>query len=220
MHTTIQYFRSSHQLAKNCIENIYHFWAVKPRRSGRGYKAGLSESVIRNFFGPQDLWAGSRKAKPLSFSSAEVKRLREEPSEEIRVKPTRPLYGREDVNVAVLIRMGVSEAPVSVAPPLFLHRRIFRLSLTLLLDKNKLTSWFRRLRRNSRSKFESSFFKGQAPHKAAKRAEPPRFLFVPSPLAEPDFLSDVQVNTPKTPAVHSHTNSSPTRFARAGICIF
>jgi hypothetical protein len=68
---------------------IYHFWAVKPRRSGRGYEAGLSESVILNFFRPQDLWAGSAKVKPLSFSSAEVKRLWEEPSEEIRVKPTR-----------------------------------------------------------------------------------------------------------------------------------
>jgi hypothetical protein len=131
------------------------------------------------------------------------------------------------ITVAVLIRMGcqtpaacVGSASFRSPAPFFLHRRIFRLSLTLLLDKNKLTLWFRRLRRNSRSKFESSFFKGQAPHKAAKRAEPPRFLLVPSPLAEPDFLSDVQVNTPKTPAVHSHTNSSPTRFARAGICIF
>jgi hypothetical protein len=68
---------------------IYNFWAVKPRRSGRRYKACLSESVILNFFRPQDLWAGSPKVKPLSFSSAEVKRLWEEPTEEIRVKPTR-----------------------------------------------------------------------------------------------------------------------------------
>jgi hypothetical protein len=83
---------------------------------------------------------------------------------------------------------------------------MFRLSLTLLLDKNKLMLWFRRLRRNSRSKFKSSFLKGQAPHKAAKRAEPPRFLLFP--LAEPDFLSDVQVNTPQTPAVHSHTTQA------------
>jgi hypothetical protein len=63
---------------------ICHFWAVKPRRSGRGYKARLSESVILNFFRPQDLWAGSPKVKPLSFSSAEVKRLWEEPIEDSR----------------------------------------------------------------------------------------------------------------------------------------
>jgi len=76
-------------VASRSTDAVYHFWAVKPRRSGRGYKAGLSESVIRNFFRPQDLWAGSAKVKPLSFSSAEVKRLWGEPSEEIRVKPTR-----------------------------------------------------------------------------------------------------------------------------------
>jgi hypothetical protein len=44
-------------------KDYYHFWAVKPRRSGRGYKACPSESVIRNFFRPQDLWAGSAKVR-------------------------------------------------------------------------------------------------------------------------------------------------------------
>jgi hypothetical protein len=102
--------------------------------------------------------------------------------------------------------------------PFFLHRRIFRLSLTLLLDKNKLMLWFRRLRRNSRSKFESSFSKRPSSALGSEEGEPPRFLFVPSPLTEPDFLSDVQVNTPKSGSQSHH--SSPTRFARVGICIF
>ena len=35
-------------------------------------------------------------------------------------------------------------------PPLLLHKKIFRLSLTLPIDKNKLALRFRRLRRDSR----------------------------------------------------------------------
>jgi len=106
--------------------------------------------------------------------------------------------------VRPIIRMGCQPSAACVAsairsPALFLHKRIFRLSLTLLLDKNKLMLWFRRLRRNSRSKFKGSFLKGQAPHQAPRGQNLfGSFLF---PLAEPDFLSDVQVNTPKTPAV-------------------
>ena len=100
----------------------------------------------------------------------------------------------------------VWQAPVSAAPPFFLHKRILRLSLTPLLDKNKLLLWFRRLRRNSRSKFKSSLLKGQAPHQALRGQNLlGSFSF---PRAEPDFLSDVQVNTPQTPAVHSHTTQA------------
>jgi hypothetical protein len=117
--------------------------------------------------------------------------------------------------VAALIRMGWPDScrmcqkrQFPQPRPFFLHRRIFRLSLTLLLDKNKLMLWFRRLRRNSRSKFESSFSKRPSSALGSEEGEPPRFLFVPSPLTEPDFLSDVQVNTPKTPAVHSHTTQA------------
>jgi hypothetical protein len=66
--------------------------------------------------------------------------------------------------------------------------------------------WFRRLRRDSRSQFKSSFFKGQAPHQAL-RGQNLLGSFL-SPRAEPDFLSDVQVNIPQTPAVHSHTTQA------------
>jgi hypothetical protein len=101
----------------------------------------------------------------------------------------------------------VWQAPFSAALPLpFLHKRIFRLSLTLLLDKNKLMLSFRRLRRNSRSKFESSFLKGKLRIRQLRGQNLlGSFLF---PLAEPDFLSDVQVDTPKTPAVHRHTTQA------------
>ena len=87
-----------------------------------------------------------------------------------------------------------------------MHKRIFRLSLTPLLGKNKLTLWFRRLRRDFRFEVQRQFLLRLSSASGAKRAEPPRFLFVP--LAEPDFLSDVQVNTPKTPAVHSYTTQA------------
>ena len=111
----------------------------------------------------------------------------------------------EIFTVAVLVSMGCQPSAACVAsaifrsPAPFLHKRIFRLSLTLLLDKNKLMLSFRRLRRNSRSKFESSFLKGKLRIRQLRGQNLlGSFLF---PLAEPDFLSDVQVNTPKTPAV-------------------
>ncbi len=42
-------------------------------------------------------------------------------------------------------------------PPLFLHKRICQLSLTLPLDKNKLMLRFRRLRRDSRFSVQAQF---------------------------------------------------------------
>jgi hypothetical protein len=47
-------------------------------------------------------------------------------------------------------RFCARSAPSPPAPPLFLHKRIFRFSLTPVLDKNKLMLRFRRLRRDSR----------------------------------------------------------------------
>jgi len=58
--------------------------------------------------------------------------------------------------------------------------------------------------------FKRSFFKGKAPRQAlkkgAKRAQPPGSFVLP--LAEPDFLSDVQVDLRITPAATSHTTQA------------
>ena len=130
----------------------------------------------------------------------------------------------EIFTVAVLVSMGCQPSAACVArasfcsPAPFLHKRIFRLSLTLLLDKNKLMLSFRRLRRNSRSKFESSFLKGKLRIRQLKRAEPPRFLFVPSRGARLPVRRTGQ-HTQDASGSQAH-HSSPTRFARVGICIF
>jgi hypothetical protein len=45
----------------------------------------------------------------------------------------------------------------SVSPPLLLHRRLLRFSLTLTFSGNKLLVKFRRLRRDSRSLVRAQF---------------------------------------------------------------
>jgi hypothetical protein len=129
----------------------------------------------------------------------------------------------EVFTIAVLVRMlcqpsAACVARVSVHGPLFLRKRIFRLSLTLLLDKNKLMLWFRRLRRNSRFEVQKQFLKRPSSASGAKRAEPPRFLFVHSRGARLPVRRTGQ-HTRDASGSQSH-HSSPTRFARVGICIF
>jgi len=81
----------------------YPSWAVKPRRCGRGYKAGLDCCILVNSLGPQDLWADSPKVKPLRCPGAEVRRLWEEPCQAISQNQRDAvgilaIYGAEDVN--------------------------------------------------------------------------------------------------------------------------
>jgi hypothetical protein len=52
------------------VKNTYHSWAVKPRRSGRGYKACLSKSVILTSLRPQDLGPDMARSEASSQSSA------------------------------------------------------------------------------------------------------------------------------------------------------
>src|SRR5258708_4240325 len=57
---------------------------------------------------------------------------------------------------------------VAVPPPLLLHRRIFRLTLTPASARNSIISKFRRFRRTSRSAVQGPFFNPYAPHRAPR----------------------------------------------------
>jgi hypothetical protein len=66
------------------------------------------------------------------------------------------------------------------SPPLVLHRRVLRFSLTRTFLGDKLAPRFRRFRRDSRSLVRAQFLYKPSSASSSKRAVPPRFLFLHS----------------------------------------
>src|SRR5258708_22998396 len=75
-------------------------------------------------------------------------------------------------------RFSVRFLPLS--PPLLLHRRVLRFSLTPTSARNRIISKFRRFRRDSRSVVHGPFLEQLSSASSAKRAVRPRLVFLRS----------------------------------------
>ncbi len=101
-----------------------------------------------------------------------------------------------------------SLSQISAPPPLVLHRRIFRFSLTPTFSRNKLMARFRPFEARFPLRSPSAVsLKDQAPHRALEGQYLLSSFF--STRAGPNLLCDVQDSTPKTPAVPGQASQAP-----------
>src|SRR5713101_5437630 len=105
--------------------------------------------------------------------------------------------------------------PASVWPPLVLHRRISRFSLTRTTLREQARAGVRRLRRDSRFLVRKQFLRRQAPHRAFRGQNLlGSFLF---PRSGPNLLSDVQVCRPRRQRFQATPLKSDSLHARRNI---